>query len=117
MPRRAWSNHAKASAQAGRRAAVAGFDCWRQSREVRQLVSYLPGELRLFGPMRALEVLRYLSDLRGGEALDRAVAIAERIMMLDLRRRRNQAEGMEKYRQQADFGKIDFTARDRQTLS
>ena len=37
--------------------------------------------------------------------------------LLDLRRRRNQAEGMEKYRQQADSEKIDFTARDRQTLS
>src|SRR5262249_38312663 len=68
-------------------ASVVGFDCWSQSNDVRRLVSYLPGELRLFGAMRALDVLRYLSDLRGGEALERAVAIAERVMMLDLRRR------------------------------
>jgi Sec-independent protein secretion pathway component TatC len=37
--------------------------------------------------------------------------------LLDLRRRRNQAQGMEQFRQQADSEKIDFTARDRQTLS
>src|SRR5437868_14325516 len=42
------------------RASVAGFDCWTQSIDVRHQVSYLPGELRLFGAMRALEVLRYL---------------------------------------------------------
>jgi ABC-2 type transport system ATP-binding protein len=77
------------------RASVTGFDCWSQSSEVRHLVSYLPGELRLFGAMRALEVLRYLSDLRGGVALDRAVAIAERVMGLDLRQRvRTYSTGM-----------------------
>jgi ABC-2 type transport system ATP-binding protein len=76
-------------------ATVAGFDCWSASYDVRRLVSYLPGELRLFGGMRGLDVLRYLSDLRGGEALDRAVAIAERLMMLDLRRRvRTYSTGM-----------------------
>ena len=37
--------------------------------------------------------------------------------LLDLRRRRNQVHGMEQFRQQADSEKIDFTARDRQTLS
>jgi ABC-2 type transport system ATP-binding protein len=76
-------------------ASVAGFDCWSQSNDVRRLVSYLPGELRLFGAMRALDVLRYLSDLRGGGALERAIAIAERVMMLDLRRRvRTYSTGM-----------------------
>jgi ABC-2 type transport system ATP-binding protein len=68
-------------------ATVGGFDCWSQSRDVRQMVSFLPGELRLFGPMSGLDTLRFLSDLRGGEALDRAVAIAERVMKLDLSRR------------------------------
>jgi ABC-2 type transport system ATP-binding protein len=77
------------------RASVAGFDCWVQSLDVRQRVSFLPGELRLFGAMRALDVLRYLSDLRDGVALDRAVAIAERVMELDLRRRvRTYSTGM-----------------------
>src|SRR3954463_10207579 len=30
------------------RAAVAGFDCWRQGVEARRRVAYLPGELRLY---------------------------------------------------------------------
>src|SRR4051795_880030 len=77
------------------RASVAGFDCWTQSLDVRRMVSYLPGELRIFGAMRALDVLRYLSDLRGGAALDRAVAIAEKVLGLDLRRRvRTYSTGM-----------------------
>jgi ABC-2 type transport system ATP-binding protein len=68
------------------RAEVAGHDCWRDSLRVRELVSYLPGELRLFGPMTGLGTLRFLSDLRGGVGLDRAVAIAEKVMKLDLSR-------------------------------
>jgi ABC-2 type transport system ATP-binding protein len=76
-------------------ARVSGFDCWTQSMDVRHLVSYLPGELRMFGAMRALDVLRYLSDLRGGTALERAVTIAERVLELDLRRRvRTYSTGM-----------------------
>lgn len=69
------------------RATVAGFDVWRQSLEVRSLVSYLPGELRLIGSMSGLGLLKFLSSLRGGVGLDRAVAIAERVMRLDLRRK------------------------------
>ena len=56
-----------------------------------------------------------------GGAVIVAVPLAILIVMgaglLDLRRRRNQAQGMEQFRQQADSEKIDFTARDRQTLS
>ena len=69
------------------RAAVAGLDPWRQGREVRRLVSFLPGEIRLFGHMSGYKMLRYMSDLRGGEALERAVHVAERVMGLDLSRR------------------------------
>src|SRR3954451_810250 len=43
------------------RARVGGFDTWRQSMEVRRLVAYLPGELRLFGSMSGLALLKYLS--------------------------------------------------------
>lgn len=55
-------------------AAVAGFDCWRQSVAVRQRVSYLPGELRLYENMNGWQLLRFLGDLRGGlrtETIDR----------------------------------------------
>lgn len=69
------------------KASVAGHDCWTDSLEVRRLVSYLPGELRLPGGMTGFNLLRYLSALRGGECLDRAVTIAERIMRLDLSRK------------------------------
>jgi ABC-2 type transport system ATP-binding protein len=76
-------------------ASVSGFDCWSHSLAVRERVSYLPGELRMYGGLRAVDVLRYLSDLRGGAPLDRAVAIAERVMGLDLRRRvRTYSTGM-----------------------
>ena len=37
--------------------------------------------------------------------------------LLDLKRRRNQGEGMHRYRERAESDKIDFSARDRQTLS
>lgn len=77
------------------RASVAGLDAWRESLEVRSLVSYLPGELRLIGSMSGLGLLKFLSSLRDGEGLDRAVAIAERVMGLDLRRKvRNYSTGM-----------------------
>jgi ABC-2 type transport system ATP-binding protein len=68
-------------------AKVGGFDCWRQSLDVRHMVAYLPGELRLYGSMSGQAMLELLCDMRNGEGLDRAVAIAERVMRLDLRRR------------------------------
>jgi ABC-2 type transport system ATP-binding protein len=68
-------------------AMVAGFDCWRQSLRVRPLVSYLPGELRLYGSMTGLATLRFLADLREANGLDRSVAIAEQVMKLDLRKK------------------------------
>jgi ABC-2 type transport system ATP-binding protein len=77
------------------RATIGGFDCWRESLEVRRLVSYLQGELRLYGSMTGLATLELLSDLRDGVGLDRAVAIGERVMKLDLRRRvRTYSTGM-----------------------
>lgn len=68
-------------------ASVVGFDPWREGREVRRFVSFLPGEIRLFGHLTGLKMLRYLSGLRDGVGLDRAVAIAESVMELDLTRK------------------------------
>jgi ABC-2 type transport system ATP-binding protein len=68
-------------------ASVDGFDCWRQSVRVRERVSYLPGELRLPGALTGRKVLKYLGDLRGGGSLERAEAIAEGVMRLDLDRK------------------------------
>src|SRR5271157_1504916 len=76
-------------------ATIFGLDCWRQSLQVRRLVSYLPGELRMYGSMSGLGLLRFLSDLREGDGLDRAVAIAETVMKLNLRKRvRTYSTGM-----------------------
>jgi ABC-2 type transport system ATP-binding protein len=77
------------------RAKVAGFDSWRSSLDVRRLVSYLPGELRMYGSLTGLGTLRLLCDLREGAGLDRAVAIAERVMKLNLKRKiRTYSTGM-----------------------
>jgi ABC-2 type transport system ATP-binding protein len=69
------------------KASVDGFDSWRHSLEVRRRVSYLPGEVRLPGASRGYQLLKYLNDLRGGSGMDRAVALAEKVMGLDLRRK------------------------------
>jgi ABC-2 type transport system ATP-binding protein len=77
------------------RATVAGFDSWRSSLDVRRLVTYLPGELRMYGSLTGLGTLRLLCDLRDGAGLDRAVAIAERVMKLNLKRKiRTYSTGM-----------------------
>lgn len=79
----------------GGSARVLGHDCWRDSLQVRNAVTYVPGELRLPGHLTGFELLRYLDRLRGGEALDRAVALAHDVMDLDLRRRaRTYSTGM-----------------------
>jgi ABC-2 type transport system ATP-binding protein len=68
-------------------ASISGFDCWRQSLEARRMVSFLPGELRMYGSMKGFDLLKFLCDLRGGAGLERAVAIADQVMRLDLDRR------------------------------
>jgi beta-exotoxin I transport system ATP-binding protein len=68
-------------------ATISGLDCWHESLRVRRLVSYLPGELRIYGSMSGLSALRFLSDLRDGDGLDRALAIAERVMGLNLKKK------------------------------
>jgi ABC-2 type transport system ATP-binding protein len=76
-------------------AQIAGYDCWRQSLDVRRFVSYLPGELRLPSHMTGLRVLKFFSELRGGAGFERAMVIAEQVMELDLDRKvRGYSTGM-----------------------
>lgn len=76
-------------------ASVAGLDCWHDSLAVRQRVSYLPGELRMFGYLSGYKHIKFLCELRGGAGYDRAVYIAEQIMGLDLNRKvRQYSTGM-----------------------
>ena len=77
------------------RASVMGLDCWHDSLMVRERVSYLPGELRMFGYLSGYKHLKFLCDLRGGIGYDRAVQIAERILELDLKKKvRQYSTGM-----------------------
>jgi hypothetical protein len=50
-------------------------------------------------------------------AVPLAIAIVIAVGLLDLKRRRNQTEGMHRYRERADSDKIEFSARERRTLS
>lgn len=67
-------------------ASVAGFDCQRQSLQVRKKVAYLPAEAALFPTMRATEVLQFFADIRPAGDLRRSLQIANRLD-LDVRRR------------------------------
>ena len=46
------------------RATMGGFDCWRQSLMFAYQVSYLQGELRLYGSLTGLGTLELLCGLR-----------------------------------------------------
>ena len=76
-------------------ATIMGFDCTRDSVNVRRYVTFIPGELRLPGYMTGFGLLRFLSDLRGGMGFDRAVSLADQVMKLDLGRKvRTYSTGM-----------------------
>src|SRR5262245_29583187 len=46
-------------------AQIQGHDCWSDSVAVRKLVSYLPGELRLYDNLTGIQLLNFLAGLRG----------------------------------------------------
>lgn len=52
------------------RATVFGYDCQRQSLQVRALTGYLAGDLRLYSSLTGLEMVHFIANLRRG-ALDR----------------------------------------------
>ena len=60
-------------------AAVAGFDCVRDSLEVRARTAYLPGEARLFRRMNGHRVIEFFAGLRPGCRRDVAVSMARRL--------------------------------------
>ena len=70
----------------GGRALVDQLDCCRQSLRVRQRVAYLPGDVRLFRPMRARDVLDFFARVRPGGDVARLREFAARLQ-LDLTRR------------------------------
>jgi ABC-2 type transport system ATP-binding protein len=48
------------------RASILGFDCQRQSMDVRRRTGYLPGDLYLYDGLTGAEFLRFFSSLRPG---------------------------------------------------
>jgi ABC-2 type transport system ATP-binding protein len=67
-------------------ALIDGLDCYRQSVRVRRVVSYLPGEARLFRSMRGGQVLKFFAEIRPEGNLQRSIELAERLE-LELSRR------------------------------
>jgi ABC-2 type transport system ATP-binding protein len=47
-------------------ARIAGFDCWRQSIEIKRIVGYMPGEPALDPNLTGGQILEYFAHLRGG---------------------------------------------------
>jgi len=60
-------------------AAVAGFDCVRQSLEVRARTAYLPGEARLFRRMNGHRVIDFFAGMRPGCRREVAAGLARRL--------------------------------------
>jgi ABC-2 type transport system ATP-binding protein len=67
-------------------AKITGLCCQRQSLAVRRQVAYLPAEAAIFPQMRGRDALTFFAEIRGGNGIERALKIAERLD-LDLSRR------------------------------
>jgi ABC-2 type transport system ATP-binding protein len=66
--------------------AIAGRDCFRDSVAVHAVVSYLPGDVRLFRGMKGRDVLAFFARLRGQRQPLAGIQLAERLG-LDLSRK------------------------------
>jgi beta-exotoxin I transport system ATP-binding protein len=66
-------------------ASVAGHDCWSDSVAARRLVTYLPGELRLYENMTGRQIVNFLARLRG-VPVDGEVDTLARRFEIDLKR-------------------------------
>jgi ABC-2 type transport system ATP-binding protein len=60
------------------RAWIGGHDCWDDSVAARRQVAYLPGELRLYENMTGLQLVQFLSKLRGHPVNSELDALARR---------------------------------------
>jgi len=60
-------------------ATLGGFDCWSQSVQARRLVTYLPGELRLYDSMTGRQLVKFLGDLRGEKVGGEVDELAKRL--------------------------------------
>lgn len=60
-------------------AAIGGYDCYRDRVRVHKIVSYLPGEARLYRMMRGRSVLKLFCGFRDNADLETAQRIADRL--------------------------------------
>jgi len=65
------------------KAAIADFDCYQQSLQVRRLVAYMPGDVRMFPGLRARSTIETMARLRGQDNLEKAWQVAD-LLELDL---------------------------------
>ena len=63
------------------KASIDSIDCAKDSLRVRERVSYLPGDPRLFRRMRGRDVLRFFARLRGQKNASHAMQLAERLRL------------------------------------
>ena len=66
-------------------AQVQGLDCYRDRVQIHRLISYLPGDARLFRTMRARQVVKFFAEIRDDMDFEMAQHLAERLE-LDLNR-------------------------------
>jgi ABC-2 type transport system ATP-binding protein len=74
-------------------ASIAGFDCWRQSRDVKRLAGYLPGEWTFDAGLTGAQILEYLGNLRGGVDRTYVRRLMERFELDPSRRFREYSHG------------------------
>ncbi len=67
-------------------ASVAGLDCYGDAVAVHKIVSYLPGDARLFRRLKGKDTLRFFAEVRPGGDFGRAMELADRLE-LDITRR------------------------------
>ena len=65
------------------KARIGGFDCYRESLQVRQMVAYMPGDVRMFPGLKARSTIQTMARLRGQADLETAWRVA-RVLELDL---------------------------------
>ncbi|MEP7215301.1 MAG: ABC transporter ATP-binding protein, partial [Anaerolineaceae bacterium] len=68
-------------------AAVFGYDCQRQSLEVRALTGYLAGDLRLYSALTGLQMVHFIANLRRGPLDQAYLARLTDALDLDLARK------------------------------
>lgn len=75
-------------------ATVFGLDSWRRSTEIRRRVGYLPGDVRLYDHLTAMQTIAFVARARGLADHKEAMRLAERFDLDVTRRVRGFSKGM-----------------------